>query len=101
MGEAIRPLRPATVKADERHYILDMNPADAPIPQDSAPLELMTRAFEGGVGVIQKTNDFPALLAHLQQGMRPLAEACADLNPEAFELPSCQRIVARLFEPID
>ena len=46
MGEAIRPLRPATVKADERHYILDM-------------------------------------------------------NPEAFELPSCQGIVARLFEPID
>ena len=36
MDEAIRPLRPATVKADERHYILDMNPADAPIPQDSA-----------------------------------------------------------------
>ncbi|ENO85076.1 hypothetical protein C665_11221 [Thauera aminoaromatica S2] len=23
------------------------------------------------------------------------------MNPEAFELPSCQRIVARLFEPID
>jgi len=101
MGEAIRPRRPATMKADEHPYILDMNPGDAPTPQDSDPLELMTRAFDAGVGRILKTNDFSALLAHLQQAMRPFPEACADLDPEDFELAYCQRIVARLVEPID
>ena len=46
----------------------------------------MTRAFRGGVGVIQKTNDFPALLAHLQQGMRPFAEP-ARTEPRGLRAP--------------
>ena len=54
-----------------------MNPTQHTPSQDSDPLELMTRAFDSGVGVILETNDFSALLIHLKQALRPFAEACA------------------------
>lgn len=51
-----------------------MSDTNTPTPHDADPLELMTRAFDSGVGVILESNDFSALLAHLQQALRPLAE---------------------------
>lgn len=60
-----------------------MNPTQHTPSQDSDPLELMTRAFDSGVGVILETNDFSALLIHLQQALRPFAEACAAEDDEA------------------
>lgn len=53
-----------------------MNPTDHSTPQDSDPLERMTRTPDSGVGVIVETS-----------------KPCALLAPR-------QRIVVSLFEPI-
>lgn len=68
--------RLASTKAAERYLLHEMNPTDHSTPQDSDPLERMTRTPDSGVGVIVETS-----------------KPCALLAPR-------QRIVVSLFEPI-
>lgn len=54
-----------------------MTETNASTPHVIDPLGAMNRIFDRGVGVILESNDFPTLLAHLQQALRPLAAAFA------------------------